>query len=513
VLLAVFVVGCAHKFGDVDEIIVSGEDARTEPDTRVPFDSRAPRDTWFVEDTAEPVEDVAVFDARPPVTPSTTKCSFARKWSTQGATNDEIYAPADIAVDKAGNVYVAGAFHGKSDFGFGTVGGPLYGVFALKLDKSGTPLWARTWSAAVELGKTNYLQYGAMGLDPTGGIVLGGTVTGALDLGGGSFPSSSFGIAFVKLDSDGNHEWSRRSTGAKGGFLYGIAVDAAGNATLAGGFDGPMDFGLGALTYVGDPWADYHYHDAFVARFDSAGRPLWNRSYGDSRAQSFQDLALAPGGDIVLWGAGAGFVDFGGGALGAGATSQQSFLVRLDAEGRHVFSRAFVSTGYPGQVMVTPGDDIVVAGSGRGEIALGGPLLVAKDAMDGWVARYDGRGVHRWSQLFGGSSDDGLFGVTLLPDGSFLASGMLGDQLSVAGKSIVGAGWDGMLVRLGAGGVVDSVDRFGDAKVQRIHRTAVAEDGKSFWMIGTFTGKIDVGTGPLTASSLASDLFLARCPL
>jgi hypothetical protein len=317
-----------------------------------------------------------------------------------------------------------------------------------------------------------------------------------------------------KLDGTGAHVWSRRSTGALTGFSGGVAVDKVGNVTLVGDFEKPMDFGLGALPYTEEPAGSESSHstDAFIVRFDAIGRPVWQRAFGGSESQALIDVALDPSGDAVVLGLTETTIDFGGGPIGS--FSARGALARLDPTGKHVFSRALGGGSYWGQVAIENTGDIVFVGNAHEKFSVGGPTLESAGGRDGYIARYDKSGNHRSSVRFGGVDTDYALGVTPVGDGTLLVTGALSGTAMLGGAPVTAAGsTDALVLRTNGAGEIAAAHRFGNEREQTAHRTALAGDGKHFYLVGMFRGAINLGTGGLNAGPSGSDLFVAKCPL
>ncbi len=501
------VIACDGRYGDrgyegdpVPEQVDSSEPARPAPPS---FDSGT-----F--DTLLP-EDIEPADTRAPATVSSLKCL----WSMQIATHSNpIYSPPEIAVDKTGNVYVAGSYYGPTTFPGGVSSGAKNATYVLKLAADGTPVWTRTLVAKAP-PDFPHVDFGGMALDASG-VVIAGRTKGTVDPGSGTLSPVTEGAFVAKYDTEGKHLWSLKSKGGGEAYALGVAVDGKGDITVVGTIYGPVDFGLGPLDYQGDFPSTGQPTDGFVLRLDSAGKPLWNKRYGDRTSQVLSSVASAPDDGVVFFGGGNGFSDFGGGALGVGDSSSQ-YLVRLDAKGGHVFSRLLVSHGYVARAAFTASGDIVVAGSGRHPVALGGPVLKPAGGIDGWIARYDGKGTQLGAALFGGVADDWSGGLAVRGDGVTLVVGTLSDQATIAGSAIVGGGAaDALLLEVAADGSVTRAHRFGDHRDQHANSIALAPDGKHFYWLGTFTGSIDLGAGPLAGAKSPTEapfVFIAKCPL
>jgi hypothetical protein len=93
---------------------------------------------------------------------------------------------------------------------------------------------------------------------------------------------------------------------------------------------------------LGDLSADSRgAEDLFLARFDSAGRPRWLRTFGDFYHDDFRALAVSDAGTLVFAGMAANLA--GGISLGGPKVPAQpgvgGFVTEFDGEGRHLRTR------------------------------------------------------------------------------------------------------------------------------------------------------------------------------
>ena len=181
----------------------------------------------------------------------------AHLWSRRvGGSVDDV--GRGIAIDGAGDVVVTGNFASASvNFGSGALansGGA--DIFLAKYSSGGTALWSKRFGAGLALDEK---AFGAR-IDPSGNILLTGSVVDAIDFGGGSLPGDGYYDIFVaKFGSAGGHVWSKR-TGAGAGTS--VAADGGGNVVAAGYFVGttPVNFGGANLLSPGGT-------DAFLVEF------------------------------------------------------------------------------------------------------------------------------------------------------------------------------------------------------------------------------------------------------
>ena len=178
-----------------------------------------------------------------------------------------------VAVDGSGNAYVTGYFYGTADFdpGAGTTNlasaGGSNDAFVVKLDSSGALSYADRFGGT----SSDYGQN--IAVDGSGNAYVTGYFydTADFDPGAGTTNLTSAGNAdvfVVKLDATGALVYADRFGGPNSDYGSGVAVDADGNAYVAGYFySSTVDFDPGAGTFS----LTSNYQDSFVVRLDSTG--------------------------------------------------------------------------------------------------------------------------------------------------------------------------------------------------------------------------------------------------
>ncbi len=181
-----------------------------------------------------------------------------------------------ITVDPSGAVVALG--YRGADFGGG--------MFLVKLDAAGNPLWRKDVSSRGTMDAT-------VRADPAGNVLVSGIAYGPVDFGGGPLQTSpALGTFFhAKMDAGGAQLWSAGAL-TEGLTLHpgnGAGVDASGNLVVAGG--GPdlnLDVGCGAFP---TEWGSK------VAQFDAVtGDCRWQSGFGDSGVA----LAVGAAGDATV---------------------------------------------------------------------------------------------------------------------------------------------------------------------------------------------------------------------
>jgi len=238
-------------------------------------------------------------------------------WSKRFGDASQQYAQG-TDTDDSGNVYVTGQFEGTVDFGGGglTSAGSS-DIFVVKIDAGGNHLWSK------HFGDANSQWFRDVECDGPGNVIVTGYIKGTVNFGGGDLTSAGgWDVVIAKLDSGGNHLWSKRF-GDAGNDQFAVAVttDARNDVFVTGSFWGSLDLGGGPLTSAGGV-------DIFVVQFDAAGNHISSDSFGDADHQEGTDVAAHGMGRVIVVGDLRGSADFGGGPL-TSAGDKDIFVTEL----------------------------------------------------------------------------------------------------------------------------------------------------------------------------------------
>ena len=127
----------------------------------------------------------------------------------------------------------------------------------------------------------------------------------------------------AKYDPDGDLVWATSGGGTAEDRGHDITTDAEGNGCITGYFTAAATFGEGAgsVTVTGSGW-----HDAFVAKYDSAGLPSWVEKVDGTNVDWGVYVATGPNGECVVTG------EFGGTATFSSASCSAELTTVYDHE-------------------------------------------------------------------------------------------------------------------------------------------------------------------------------------
>jgi uncharacterized delta-60 repeat protein len=342
----------------------------------------------------------------------------------------------DVAVDGAGNLYVAGEVRGDDGVDWGAQ------AWLTELDPEGAQIWERL----VRSDRPDESLNGVV-VDDEGNVVVVGTVGGGLGLGSDLF--------IAMLDGEGEEVWAYTADGVgRGASGSAVAIGEWGDFLAAGSVDsdiiesdgwvrtytpwgsggtveliydelarGPdhargvaFDAG-GHILVVGDTAAGPDDGiDVWLGRLAPNGGELWTRHWdsGSPGVDKARAVAAAPDGGFFV----AGEV---GGGYGTGGTD--AWLRRFDSQGDEVWT---VTRQGPSD---SSWDSVLsVAVDARGGAVVAG-VLDDYYEPDAWVAAYDAEGSLSWEWTQeGGDVDIGAVGtrasaVAVDPGGDVVACG------------------------------------------------------------------------------------------
>ena len=283
-----------------------------------------------------------------------------------------------IAIDKAGHIYVAGIFFQTIDLGLGPIDPPAPGsVYLAKFDAEGQILFAKAF------GGDGSARVDRLTTDGDGNVLLSGIFGQELDLDGVVLSAIGSGRSFVaKLDGSGHGLWAKK-IGVADGVAYSrryMAADAAGNVLVTGIDPIGIDFGGGYIELDYAP---------FIAKYGPGGEHIFSKKIATLAGadEVFPwAMAVTPAGEVAIVGKREGQPDFGKGPLPGDTLG---FLVKLDAAGNTLYSLP-VETDMDGVAFDAAGN-ILAAGLPNDDFAL----------HDIHVAKFSGAsGAQTWAKQF-----------------------------------------------------------------------------------------------------------------
>jgi hypothetical protein len=457
----------------------------------------------------------------------------------QVARDLQLSPPAGIAMDAAGNTYVAGNLFTNVDVDFQTrFGGPPLNLrsfggvdaFVAKYDAAGDITWAVTVADDDPVSFTFDQTATNAAVTQNGTVAAVGKVVGTVTFGTSTIAAAAqlpYIGAFAS--ADGARKWGKGFNLGSNGAFRAIATSASSTANriavcgttniAANLLVAPNTTTFGGLT------------DLVVAVFDSAGNKLWATQLGGTGNENCNAVAVDDAGDVYAAGQfdSASLTFPGAPALtGPGTTARKFMWVAKFAgagngSGGASTLRAVAYSGTGGTVnanalAVGPSGELVVGGQFAGNLTLGA-AMTSNGGDDAFVAKLDGATLAPvWNALqFGGTALDLVRSVSVTSLGDILVTGTFNP--STAAFRTANGGFDTVgalpLVAHGTtasdmlvghfdatGGTIDG-RAYGDAATQNGDGVVANRFGADqVSIVGTGSGTIDFGgaAGAVTAA-------------
>ncbi len=250
-------------------------------------------------------------------------------------------------------------------------------VLVMKIDKKGEVQWAKTYG-----GKNHDYGFCIRQTLDGGYIVVGET---------NSFGAASSDLYILKLDSEGNVQWTKRSGGKNLDYAFEI-VETYDGYVLAGETN---TFGAGE-------------YDIFLMKMDKDGEIQWTKTYGGVSQDYGYDLEYTADEGFILTGSS---FSFGLGQL-------DYYIIRLDKQGNILWSRVYGGSSFDQahSVKELKDGDLLVAGFSS---SFHNQLF----GEDVYVLRLSPKGKVKWSKVYGGKFGDYAVYALESKKGDFLIAG------------------------------------------------------------------------------------------
>ncbi len=269
-----------------------------------------------------------------------------------------------------------------------------------------------------------------------GGVFVVGEFSGSADFGDKLLQSSGkLDFVVAKLSDEGSVLWAARAGGAEIDRGYGVSPTSDGGCFVTGHFQSPtIVFGATTLTNAGD-------YDGFVARFSSAGEPLWASRFGGVKYDYGHGIATLPDGSPVVAGAIAGEGSVATVKIGA-KTGRSALLARFTPDGEPAWTRSIQAPSASGHNIAAGADgSIYLCGYTRGAAVWPDGERSVASLQDVFLAKFDSRGELKWRRNAGGAADGLATSVAVdQKSGSVCIAGMFKNTVRFGPKSFKSRG-------------------------------------------------------------------------
>jgi len=258
----------------------------------------------------------------------------------------------------------------------GSFGAGWYDVYAVKLDANGNLQWTKTIG-----GKDFEAGYSLIQTSDGGYAIAGYTE---------SFGAGREDVYVVKLDANGNLQWTKTIGGLDDEIGHSLIQTSDGGYAIAGK---TYSFGAG--------WAD-----VYVVKLDANGNLQWTKTIGGKDFEAGYSLIQTSDGGYAI----AGYTD----SFGAGR--EDVYVVKLDAKGNLQWTKTI------GGSKRDWGESLIQTSDGGYAIA-GTTTSFGAGGRDVYVIKLDAKGNLQWTKTIGGRSVEKGSSLVQTSDGGYVIAG------------------------------------------------------------------------------------------
>ncbi len=386
---------------------------------------------------------------------------------------------------------------------------------------------APAWQSAVTPGAGGGSSFA---VDAAGNVYVTGGFDGTATFGTTTLTSAGGSDLFVaKRTPSGTYQWVAQVAGAADEYGAAIAVDAAGNVYVTGGFaSSPATFGPTISLDNNNPGGATY--DVFVAKLNAAG--VWQLAVrgGGSDDDVSTSLAVDGSGNAYVTGyfrsSTATFGPTGATPItltntSTGSFPANTFVAKLDAAG--IYQWATSATGFSNicsSVVVNGNDQVYISGAYRDSRVMFGPIVLPQPlgpigSYDLFVARLTAAGAWEWA--IAASSRDRVISRDMALDesGNLLITGGFSGRLTLGATTLTNVGGQDVFAAklnpAGAGGAGAWTGAVRAGGYENDYGRRVALDGSgNAYLTGVFEGPA-ASFGPTTLTGAGrDDVFVAK---
>jgi len=310
-------------------------------------------------------------------------------------------------------------------------------VYVVKLDAHGNLQWTTTIGGPESDGGNSLIQ------TSDGGYAIAGYTS--------SFGAGGHDVYVVKLDANGNLQWTTTIGGKKEDVGTSLIQTSDGGYAIAGF---TYSFGAGKM-------------DVYVIKLDANGNLQWTKTIGGKKEDVGTSFIQTSDGGYAI----AGFTS----SFGAG--EWDVYVVKLDAHGNLQWTKTIGGKGDD------KGYSLIQTSDGGYAIA-GFTSSFGAEGLDVYVVKLNANGNLHWTKVIGGKKEDMGYSLIQTSDGGYAIAGI---------TSSFGAGeWDVYVVKLNANGKPQWTKTIG-AKNENHSRSSLIQTSDGGYAITSPTSSFGAG--------------------
>jgi gliding motility-associated-like protein len=336
---------------------------------------------------------------------------------------DGLDQPNNLAVDKDGNVSIAGQFEstnldadpGPGVYTLSSLGGD--DIFVIHLDTNGNFLWANS------IGGSGTERGEEVSTDSQDDVITSSVFSSPVTVGTSNYTPLGGGFygLIVKYSSTGAVLWSISIGNDGDNGAFGDRVDGNDNIIISGVFSNQVNFNpLGTAVNLTSANMDA----PFIAKYSPSGTLVWANSVAGNLAFEQSVVGIDPQNNVYFTGAFGSSMTFNGTTTINPQGFQDIFLSKFSASGAFLYAKSMGGSGASGynyEVQCDQGSNVYLEGYFSGTINFNPNTGTAANVayhgqQDFYLAKYDANGNYIYAFGIGSPNCNSTFGKGLAID-------------------------------------------------------------------------------------------------
>ena len=252
--------------------------------------------------------------------------------------------------------------------------------------------------------------------------------------------------------------------------------------------------------------------DVFTAKMNADGTWAWATRAGGTGVDEGYGISALPDGSSIVTGQFTGTATFGSTTL-ISAGIYDVFTAKMNADGTWAWAIRAGGTGadYGLGISALPDGSSIVTGVFSGTATFGSTTLTSVGNDDVFTAKMNADGTWAWATQAGGTGGDSATGtgVSALPDGSSIVTGYFDGIATFGTTTLTSAGsYDVFTAKMNADGTWAWATKAGGSGDEYGYGISALPDGSSI-VTGNFQGTATFGSTTLTSAG-TNDVFTAK---
>jgi hypothetical protein len=300
-----------------------------------------------------------------------------------------------------------------------------------KLDLNGNTIWSKTLYTTSNFGSDAILNVFTKGNDV---YVTGNYSFDAYFDNDTLINNGSWDIYIAKFDATGQNQWAITAGGTGTDKGYDIYVNSSDEIYATGYFKDTAYFDTTQVISVGNT-------DMYLAKYNSNGNLTWINTYGSLGLDLAAKIVVDENENIYTTGRYNGSITFGSTTLTS--VSSDAFIAKFDNTGNPIWAQGISGTSSDEEGDLYYDNGILsFISTTSGDVTIDGNLFSGKGYLDICLGTLDTDGNFLWTKVFGNIQADEGSGIVAI-NGSYYFTGSFNNSVDFDSYQLISLGnWD-----------------------------------------------------------------------